>query len=154
MDPEASGPDTHYKVLIGVAGALKLYMQKYPEKKITVWGYRNVWYRFHPAHTNIYVPASMNSLAILSSAFNNCFGSQKEASFPSYEYDGPFSDLAQKIMAQQYDMIKTSLGADYFYDNASPRLRATHGFCFLKAMTTDEFFAQTQALMELVEVGK
>ncbi len=153
MDPEASGPDTHYKVLLGIAGALKLYMEKYPDKKVKVWGYRNVWYRFHPAHTNIFVPVSMNSFAILSNAFNTCFGSQREASFPSHEYDGPFSDLAQKIMVEQYMMLKTCLGADYFHNNQSPRLRAAHGFCFLKEMTTDEFFAQTQELKMLMETA-
>ncbi len=151
MDPEASGPDTHYKVLLGIAGALKLYTQKYPDKKIKVWGYRNVWYRFHPAQTNIFVPVSMNSFAILSNAFNTCFGSQRQASFPSHEYDGPFSDLAQKIMVEQYTTLKTCLGAEYFHNNQSPRLRAAHGFCFLKEMTTDEFFAQTQELKALME---
>lgn len=151
MDPEASGPDTHYKVMLGVAGALKLYLQKYPQKKVAVWGYRNVWYRFHPAHANIFVPVSMNSFAILSQTFNNCFGSQREASFPSHEYDGPFSDLAQKIMVEQYAMLKTCLGAEFFHKNASPRLRAAHGFCFLKEMTSDEFFAQAKALKALME---
>lgn len=151
MDPEASGPDTHYKVMLGVAGALKLYLQKYPQKKVTVWGYRNVWYRFHPAYANIFVPVSMNSFAILSQTFNHCFGSQREASFPSYEYDGPFSDLAQKIMVEQYTMMKTCLGADFFHKNASPRLRAAHGFCFLKEMTSDEFFVQAKSLKALME---
>jgi len=146
MDPEASGPDTHYKVLLGIAEALKLYAQKYPEKKLLIWGYRNVWYRFHPAHTNIFVPVSMNSFAILSRAFKICFGSQREASFPSHEYDGPFSDLAQKIMVEQYTLLKTCLGAEFFHNNTSSRLRAAHGFCFLKEMTIDEFFEQTQTI--------
>lgn len=43
FDPEASGPDTHYKVLQAVTEALKMYQSTIPEKPIKVWGYRNVW---------------------------------------------------------------------------------------------------------------
>ncbi len=152
MDPEASGPDTHYKVLQAVAQSLKAYLDKNPNKKISVWGYRNVWFRFHPAHSNVFIPVSMNSLAILHSAFNICFGTQRDASFPSYEYDGPFSELAQKIMVEQYDVIKTCLGSDFFHLNPSPRLRAARGFCFLKAMTPEEFFEESAALKKHMEI--
>ena len=31
LDPEGSGPDTHYKVLQAIASALKLYQQEEPE---------------------------------------------------------------------------------------------------------------------------
>ena len=48
------------------------------------------------------VPVSLNSLSLLHTAFMNCFGSQSAASFPSYEHDGPFSELAQKIQVEQY----------------------------------------------------
>ena len=44
----------------------------------------------------------------------NCFGSQAAASFPSYEYDRLFSELAQKTQVEQYSMIKTCLGRDFF----------------------------------------
>ncbi len=151
MDPEASGPDTHYKVLQGVAQALKIYLDEKPHKKITIWGYRNVWFRFHPADANVFIPVSMNSLSILKSAFFTCFGSQRAASFPSYEYDGPFSDLAQKIMVEQYDCIKTCIGADYFYTHQRQRMRTTHGFCFIKSMTVEDFFIQSLALKKRTE---
>ncbi len=32
MDPEASGPDTHYKVLQAVASALAIYLENNPEE--------------------------------------------------------------------------------------------------------------------------
>lgn len=153
LDPEGSGPDTHYKVLQAVAQALMTYLKKYPEKKVTVWGYRNVWFRFQPDQANIFVPVSMNSLAILKSAFHTCFGSQRSASFPSYEYDGPFCDLAQKVMVEQYTLLKQTLGEDFFRNHPIPRLRATHGFCFLKAMTPEEFFTEADILRNQIETS-
>lgn len=48
LDPEASGPDTHYKVLQAVTAALQQYSDETKKKDITVWGYRNVWFRFEP----------------------------------------------------------------------------------------------------------
>ncbi len=153
MDPEASGPDTHYKVLQAIAAALQLYLKKYPERTMRVWGYRNVWYRFHPAEADIIVPVSMNSFAIIKSAFNVCFGSQRSASFPSYEYDGPFCDLAQKIMVEQYAMLKTCLGREFFYSNPVPRLRATRGLTFLRDMSPEEFFTEARYLKNLTETS-
>jgi len=151
LDPEGAGPDTHYKVLQVVSQALEGYLEKRPGKNMKVWGYRNVWCRFHPSETNIYVPVSMNSLAIMKSAFHICFGSQRSASFPSYEYDGPFCDLAQKILTEQYSVIKTCLGRDFFYANPSPRLRATRGLNFIRQMTPEEFFEEASALRKLTE---
>jgi glucosamine-6-phosphate deaminase len=152
MDPEASGPDTHYKVLQAVAQALQYHVPRSKKKDLKIIGYRNVWYRFHPAHTNIFVPVSPNSFATLRNAFITCFGSQRDASFPSHEYDGPFSDLAQKIMAEQYTALKTCLGNDYFAQHAQPSVRAAHGFCFLKQMTPEEFFATSEALKKHMEL--
>ncbi len=151
LDPEASGPDTHYKVLQAISEALKAYRKKRPGRKIKVWGYRNVWFRFHPSEVNLFVPVSMNSLAIMKSAFHTCFGSQRSASFPSYEYDGPFCDLSQKIMVEQYAVIKTCLGRDYFYANPVPRLRACRGLNFLREMTPEEFFREALSLKKLTE---
>ena len=151
LDPESSGPDTHYKVLQAVAEALREYLHGKPERIVEVWGYRNVWFRFHPSEANLYVPVSMNSLAIMRSAFETCFGSQRSASFPSHEYDGPFSDLAQKIMVEQYAAVKTCLGRSFFAENPVPRLRATRGMCFLRVMTPSEFFSEAAALRRLTE---
>jgi glucosamine-6-phosphate deaminase len=152
LDPEGSGPDTHYKVLQATAQAIKAYLKKHPAKNLQIWGYRNVWYRFLASEANIFVPVSMNSLAILKQAFLICFGSQRQASFPSYEYDGPFCDLAQKIMVEQYNILRTCLGEDYFYKNPIPRQRATRGFCFLRAMNAQEFFETTDALKKYMEI--
>ena len=77
--------------------------------------------RYSPTEKmDVIVPASLNTLSLMNTAFMNCFGSQRAASFPSYEYDGPFSELAQKIMAEQYKMVKACLGEGHFSEELSP----------------------------------
>ncbi len=151
FDPEASGPDTHYKVLQAVTEGLKQYEKESGRSDIRVWGYRNVWYRFHPAEADIFVPVSLNMFAVMQTAFLNCFVSQKDASFPSYEYDGPFSELAQKIQVEQYQKIKTCLGREWFYEHKSPLIRATRGLVYLREMNLPEFYASSRELMRAVE---
>ena len=151
LDPEASGPDTHYKVLQAISEALKRYQHESGRSDIKVWGYRNVWYRFHPSEANIFVPVSLNMFSIMQSSFMNSFLSQKDASFPSYEHDGPFSELAQKIQVSQYQKIKTALGREWFYEYPSPMVRATRGLVFLVEMTLEEFYAHSRALKQLAE---
>ena len=151
FDPEGSGPDTHYKALQAVAEALRMYQKESGEKNIRVWGYRNVWYRFHTSEANLMVPVSLNSLSLLHTAFMNCFGSQSAASFPSYEHDGPFSELAQKIQVEQYGMIKTCLGGEFFLKHAHPRLRAARGMIFLREMELPEFQERVRELKQLTE---
>lgn len=151
FDPEGSGPDTHYKVLQAVAEAIRMYEEKSGDSSLRVWGYRNVWYRFRPAEADIMVPVSLNTLSLLHTAFMNCFGSQRAASFPSYEHDGPFSELAQKIQVEQYAMMKTCLGKDFFQEHAHPRLRAARGMIFLKEMNLPQFYERVRALKKLIE---
>lgn len=150
LDPEGTGPDTHYKCLQIISQGLKEYI-KNSDKSIKIWGYRNVWYRFHPSEVNIYVPVSMNNIAIIRSAFDICFGSQRSASFPSYEYDGPFSELAIKIMVEQGRLIKTVIGNEFFIQNEYPRLRASRGINFIKEMEVEEFWEECKILKNLME---
>ena len=151
FDPEGSGPDTHYKALQAVAETLRLYEKESGASNIRVWGYRNVWYRYRPAEANLFVPVSINSITMLHTAFMNCFGSQSAASFPSYEHDGPFSELAQKIQVGQYGMIKTILGKDFFLKNGHPRLRAARGMIFLREMALGEFYDMVRELKKVTE---
>ncbi len=151
FDPEGSGPDTHYKVLQAVAEALRMYERASGDTSIRVWGYRNVWYRFRPAEADIVVPVSLNTLSLTHSAFMNCFGSQSAASFPSYEHDGPFSELAQKIQVEQYGMVKTCLGKEFFQTHKHPRLRAARGLVFLKEMPLARFYDKVRELRKAAE---
>jgi glucosamine-6-phosphate deaminase len=150
FDPEGTGPDTHYKVLQVITEGLKKYAST-TGKSPKVWGYRNIWYRFHPSDVNIYIPVSMNSLAIMKSAFDICFASQRSASFPSYEYDGPFSELAQKIMVEQNGFLKKVMGRDFFGASEFARIRASRGLNFVKEMSLNEFLAESQTLRRLME---
>jgi glucosamine-6-phosphate deaminase len=151
FDPEGSGPDTHYKVLMAVAEALRMYEKKSRDSSIRVWGYRNVWYRFKPAEADVIIPVSLNTLSLMHTAFMNCFGSQSAASFPSYEHDGPFSELAQKIMVEQYNVIKLCLGKEYFQKHLHPRLRAARGLIFLKDMELAKFYQKVRELKKVTE---
>ena len=151
IDPEASGPDTHYKVLQTIAAALQRYERQSGRTDIKVWGYRNVWYRFHPGEANVYVPVSLNMFSTMHSAFLNTFISQKDASFPSYEHDGPFSELAQRIQVEQYQKIKTCLGREWFQEHPSALIRATRGLVFLHELSLDAFYARSTALRSLAE---
>jgi glucosamine-6-phosphate deaminase len=151
FDPEGSGPDTHYKAMQAVAEALRMYQKQTDDGSLRVWGYRNVWYRFRPAEADLMVVVSLNSLSLLHTAFMNCFGSQSAASFPSYEHDGPFSELAQKIQVEQYGMIKTCLGNDWFLKSSHPRLRAARGMIFLKEMNLPDFYEKVRELKKLTE---
>jgi len=151
LDPEASGPDTHYKVLQAIAEALKIYEEETERADIEILGYRNVWYRFHPSEANLYVPVSLNMFAVLQNSFLNAFVSQKDASFPSHEHDGPFSVLAQQVQVQQYQMLKTCLGRQFFNEHPSPLIRATRGFVFLRKMALEEFYSHARELRKTTE---
>ena len=151
FDPEGSGPDTHYKVLQTIAQALQIYEKESGNHKIQVWGYRNVWFRFHPSEATTMIPVSLNSLAVLESVFDTCFGSQRTASFPSYELDGPFSLLSSKILVEQYQWMKLCLGRGYFNESLSPRMRAAHGMTYIKKMSLDEFYSQSVELRKRME---
>jgi glucosamine-6-phosphate deaminase len=151
FDPEGSGPDTHYKVLQAIADALRLWEKEEDLSNLRIWGYRNVWFRFHAAESNVIVPVSLNAMAVMDTAFTNCYLSQVEASFPSYLYDGKFSDLAINIWVDQLKDVQLVLGKDYFYQNPSPRIRTTHGLIFFREMTVHEFLEQARELEKLME---
>ncbi|HSM06198.1 MAG TPA: hypothetical protein VK858_16380 [Longimicrobiales bacterium] len=151
FDPEGSGPDTHYKVLQATTAAIGRHVERSGREDLRVWGYRNVWYRFHPAEANVYVPVSLNMFAMMENAFMNTFLSQKDASFPSHEHDGPFSELAQKIQVEQYQTLKICLGREWFHENASALIRGTRGFVFLREMDLEEFHRSSRKLKELLE---
>lgn len=151
FDPEGSGPDTHYKVLQAIAEALRHWKNEKDLTGVRVVGYRNVWFKFHPSEANVFTPVSLNSMAVLNWSFKNCYISQVNASFPSYELDGPFSDLSQKVWVEQFKKIQLILGKDFFYENESPKIRATHGMIYHKEMSVDEFLTQARSLEKSME---
>jgi glucosamine-6-phosphate deaminase len=151
LDPEGSGPDTHYKVLQAIAAAVRQWSSEEDTTGLRIVGYRNVWYRFHPADVNVIVPVSLNSLAIVEESFNDCYISQVDASFPSYEYDGKFSLLAKKIWVEQLKQIQLVLGKEFFFKNENLLLKATHGLLYFKEMNVEEFLSQARELKKTIE---
>ncbi|MFQ6608570.1 MAG: glucosamine-6-phosphate isomerase [Fidelibacterota bacterium] len=151
LDPEGSGPDTHYKALQTLAEAVRVWRRDEDLSNLRIWGYRNVWYRFHPAEADIIVPVSLNSMSVLRETFLDCYVSQREASFPSHELDGPFCELVQKIWVEQHQLLELVLGRDYWYQNKHPRLRATHGVLYLREMDVDTFLGEARRLEESME---
>lgn len=151
FDPEASGPDTHYKVMQALAEAIRIHLKKCRKPDLKVWGYRNVWFRFDPSEANVFVPVTLAMFATMHDAFMNAFITQKDASFPSHEYDGPFSLLAQRIQVEQYRKIKTCLGREWFHNHPSALIRATRGLVFLQEMSPAEFFDSCRELRQSIE---
>ncbi|MFQ6604121.1 MAG: glucosamine-6-phosphate isomerase [Fidelibacterota bacterium] len=151
MDPEGSGPDTHYKVLQTIAEALRSWQKEKDLSQVKIWGYRNVWYRFDPSEADIIVPVSLNSMSVMRDTFMSCYLSQKDASYPSYELDGPFCDLTQKIWVEQHQLMELILGRDFWYRNEHPRLRAAHGVIFIRQLTVAEFLDTAQRLEKSME---
>jgi len=154
LDPEGSGPDTHFKTLIAISNALEKYVTKHPGHEIKIWGYRNIWSKFHIADVNMLVPVSLNSFAVLDNMFNTCFTSQKSASFPSYEYEGPFSDLARRIWVEQHQQLITLLGKDFFYNSKSPLLKRSYGALYIKEMNYPEFCLEIEFIKGMIDTKK
>jgi len=151
FDPEGSGPDTHYKVLQAIAEAIRQWSKEMDLSEVKVIGYRNVWYKFHPAEANVFLPVSLNSMAILENSFKDCYISQVHASFPSPYYDGPFSNLSQSIWSQQFRDVQLVTGKSYFYENDSHKIRATHGMIYYKEMELEEFLTHARKLEQSME---
>lgn len=150
IDYEGLGPNTHYKVMQSIAEAIRLWNAETDLSHLKIFGYRNVWSTFHPAEANVYVPVSLNALAVFEKAFKDSYLTQVKAEFPNPDFDGPFSELAEQIWAKQLKDIQLVLGKNFFYENAHPLVRATHGLIFLKQMSAKEFIALADEMKKKV----
>ena len=150
MDPQGSGPDTHYKVLQAIAKAVEAWSKEEDLSKLRIVGYRNVWFKYNPWDVEVIVPVSLNSLATLEKSFSECYVTQVNASFPSYQLDGKFSELTQRVWYDQHKQIQLLLGKDFFYQNESPLLRATHGMVFHRDLNVEQFLEEAFKLEKSV----
>ena len=151
MDPQGSGPDTHYKVLQAIAKAVEAWRKEEDLSNLRIVGYRNVWFRYNPWDVEVIVPVSLNALATLDKSFKECYITQVNASFPSYQLDGAFSDLTQRVWVEQHKQIQLLLGKNYFYQNESPLLRATHGMIYHRELSVEQFLEESQKLGKAME---
>lgn len=146
IDSEGQGPNTHYKVMQSIAEAVRVWSEETDLSHLRVFGYRNVWSTFHPAEANVYVPVSLNAIAVFEKAFKDSYLTQVKAEFPNPDFDGPFSELAESIWVKQYKDIQLILGKNFFYESNHPLIRATHGLIFLKEMTANGFVALAEEM--------
>jgi glucosamine-6-phosphate deaminase len=151
MDPQGSGPDTHYKVLMAISKAVEDWSKEEDLSNLRIVGYRNVWFKYNPWDVEVIVPVSLNSLATLGKSFSDCYITQVNASFPSYQLDGKFSDLTQRVWFDQHKQIQLLLGKNFFYQNESPLLRATHGVIYHRELTVEQFLEEAQKLGKAME---
>jgi len=151
LDPEASGPDTHYKVLQAVTGAVQQHSEQQNAPDISIWGYRNVWFRFEPHEVSTIIPVSLQTISTLNHMFLSSFESQRDAEFPAYEIQGPFCKMSQRVQVEQYDMIETCLGYEWFHKHESPMIRATRGLVFLREMSLKQLIQESRALRQQTE---
>merc|ERR1740121_1270176 len=151
LDPEASGPDTHYKVLQAATAAVAQYAEEEKPEDMTIWGYRNVWFRFEPHEVSTIVPVSLQTISTLNHMFLSAFESQRDAEFPAHEIQGPFCDMSQLVQVQQYGMIQTCLGYEWFHKHPSPLIRACRGLVFLREMSLSQLLQESRALRQQTE---
>jgi hypothetical protein len=57
------------------------------------------------------------------------------------------------MMVDQFHILRTCLGGEWFLDHKNPRLRATRGFVYLREMPLAEFSGQARALAEVTEAA-
>ncbi|AMQ55972.1 PIG-L family deacetylase [Algoriphagus sanaruensis] len=151
LDPEGSGPDTHYKVLQATAAAVKKWSEEHDTSKLRIIGYRNVWFKFEPYEANVIVPVSLGDMSVMEDSFANCYLSQVNASFPSYSHNGKFSTVAKRTWVNQLNDIQLLLGKNYFYLHERAKVRASHGLIFFRDMNVDEFLATARELEKSIE---
>jgi glucosamine-6-phosphate deaminase len=151
LDPEGSGPDTHYKVLQATAEAVKKWSQEKDLSELRIIGYRNVWFKFEPHEVNVIVPVSLGDMSVMEDSFSNCYLSQVNASFPSYSHNGKFSTVAKRTWVGQLDDIQLLLGKNYFYLHERAKVRSSHGLIFFRDMNVEEFLATARELEKSIE---
>lgn len=151
LDPEGSGPDTHYKVLQATAEAVRQWAEEKDLSKLRIIGYRNVWFKFEPHEANVIVPVSLGDMSVMEDSFSNCYLSQVNASFPSYSHNGKFSTVAKRVWVSQLSDIQLLLGKNYFYLHETAKVRSSHGLIFFKDMNVEEFLAHARELEKSIE---
>ena len=59
-------------------------------------------------------------------------------------------DVLGDLVKFPVEIIQLVLGKNFFYENAHPLVRATHGLIFLKQMTVSEFLALAEEMKKKV----
>ena len=97
------------------------------------------------------MPVTFADFAQLHDAFDTCFVSQKDAEFPSPDYNGPFSHVAQRIQVEQRQELGTLLGEDLFSETDDMAMKGAKGFVYLREMDVETFVGCARELHAAVE---
>ena len=103
LDPEGSGPGTHFKCLLAMYKAMETYytLGCYT-KRPRIWGYRNVWSRFtiNDAPLTGFQVSAGEALSF-ESEFKRNYKSQTDAEFPNPYTPLPFQRIATNTWRKQ-----------------------------------------------------
>ena len=140
LDPEASGPDTHYKVLQAVSAALALYVEEVPAKKETLTVCMGLPQRvgciiIRDVAGDPHDPCSLGDMAAFDAAFLAAFESQRDAQFPSPSVEGPFCAVAREVQQRTLTEARTALGRAYFESHPHPLVRRRSVTCAAHSST-------------------
>lgn len=150
-DPQGTLAPTNHTVLQIIAKGLRS-KDIAANDNLQIWGYRNIWSRYKVSKANIYVPVSEHMFTAQSRAFDSCFNTQKQASFPSPFYEGNSASLTAIIQREQYNELKVLLGKEYFDNSPIPELRHAAGFIFLNTMPLNELFRRAEDLQPAIDL--
>ncbi len=152
LDPEASGPDTHYKVLQAISEATDRYVERTQRQDIRIWGYRNVWFRFHPSEANVYVPVSLNMLSVMESAFLNTFVSQTKRFVPQLRARrAVLRSWPSRSRSNSTRCSRPAWAGRGSAEHNSPLIRGARGFVYLREMNVQEFRQTARSLRKSTE---
>jgi len=97
-------------------------------------------------NVKLFLREPLGELSVMNQLFQDTFITQKKASFPSHEFKGPFSELAQKIQTDQLEILQICLGKKWFARHANSRIRSACAMIFIKEMSIDNFMGQAREL--------
>merc|ERR1712167_540518 len=104
-----------------------------------------------PHEVSSIIPVSLQTIAVLNQMFLSSFESQRDAEFPAYEIQGPFCAMSQRVQVEQYDILETCLGYEWFHKHDSPLIRAARGMVFLSEMSVKQLAEESRALRKQAE---
>ena len=148
LDPEGTGPDTHYKSLQLISSAIL----STKNNKTSIWGYRNVWHRFKFSEANLFFLVTEDDIDELNNVFVSCYSTQKKASFPSPYFNGLFSKYTEKIQREQLENLKILLGKNYFNKHLNKHIREAKGLILIKEMDVTSFVNVANELRNNIEM--
>jgi glucosamine-6-phosphate deaminase len=146
-DPVGIRPTTNYLALQSIARMLESYIkEKSFEQLPKIWGYRNIWFKYHVNEANIMVPVSQRKIDSELKIFDLGFNTQNTNSFPIPLYDAKFSEISTMLQQTQRKELGTLLGEDFFKNNKNKSIKNSVGFIFMKEMTVAEFISRANIL--------